>query len=102
MSGGRRRVGVLYAPGSAVAIRDIVLGARELADLVLVLRRSTAQAGPELVRLWGMLAELAMVADDDVPGGVARLRLDGLTTFHDAELDDCDRALTRLACPVLR
>jgi biotin carboxylase len=99
VSGGRRRVGVLYAPGSAVAIRDIVLGAREVADLVLVLRRSTAQASPELARLAGTLAELAVVADDDVPAGVARLSLDGLTTFHDGELDDCDRALARLGVP---
>jgi hypothetical protein len=90
---------VLHAPGSAVTVREIVLGARELADLVLVLRRSTALASPELTRLAGALAELAIVPDDDVPGGAAKLGLDGLTTFHDGELEACDAALTSLGLP---
>ncbi|MEL5959838.1 ATP-grasp domain-containing protein [Streptomyces sp. CLV115] len=98
MSGTPPRLGVLHAPHAAANLRDLVLAGRGLCEVVLVVRREIAAAEPDMVRLGQSLATVAVIGDD-VPRELAALGLDGLVTFHDAELEAYDAAVRELGLP---
>ncbi len=87
------RLGVVFAPGGAANLRDIARAARGLCRLVLILREQVAGNHPELVHAARGLAETYLWTAGT---SLAGLRLDGLTTFHDQELDQVDPALVEL------
>ncbi|MFJ9559180.1 acetyl-CoA carboxylase biotin carboxylase subunit family protein [Streptomyces fuscichromogenes] len=98
MSGALPRLGVLHAPNAAANLRDLVLAGRDRCEVVLLVRREVAAAEPDLVRLGQALATVVVIGDD-VPHELSALGLDGLVTFHDAELEACDAAVRDLGLP---
>ncbi|MEE1750526.1 acetyl-CoA carboxylase biotin carboxylase subunit family protein [Streptomyces sp. NPDC006641] len=98
MSGTLPRLGVLHAPHAAANLRDLVLAGRDRCEVVLVVRREVAAAEPDMVRLGRALATVEVIGDD-VPRELAALGLDGLVTFHDAELEAYDAAVRDLGLP---
>ncbi|MEO3890683.1 hypothetical protein [Nonomuraea sp. B5E05] len=85
----RPRVGVLHAPHGAAGLHDIFAAARGLCDVVLLVRAPVAAAHPELVAAAERIFEVRVLPPGEDHGRA--LRLDGVVTFHDAELDHCDR-----------
>ncbi|WP_406160453.1 ATP-grasp domain-containing protein [Streptomyces sp. NBC_00882] len=98
MSGALPRLGVLHAPHAAANLRDLVLAGRDRCEVVLLVRREVAEAEPDLVRLGQALATVVVIGDD-IAHAVADLHLDGLVTFHDAELEAYDAAVRALGLP---
>jgi hypothetical protein len=83
------RVGILHAPFAAATYGDILRSAAGVCDVVFLFRPTVARANARFVELARELAEAVVLEDDARP--VPGLRLDGLTTFHDGELDYADR-----------
>jgi hypothetical protein len=93
------RVGVLHAPFGAASLREILKAAAGLAEVVWIFTAEVAAAEPEIVRVAGQLGAATVTPSDEVASAAARLRVDGLTTFHDAMVDPCDAALAQLGLP---
>jgi biotin carboxylase len=81
------RIGVCQAPQAAANLREIVSAATGWCEPVLLIRARVADTYPDYVRTAARILETHVLS----PGsGVARVRalaLDGLTTFHDDELE---------------
>ncbi|CRK61881.1 hypothetical protein [Alloactinosynnema sp. L-07] len=84
------RIGVCHAPGAAANLRELYVAARDVCEVVLLVRESVARRHPDLVGLAGKLFECHEVADAPDPAALSTLDLQGVTTFHDEELDVAD------------
>ncbi|MET7426149.1 hypothetical protein [Dactylosporangium sp. NPDC005555] len=89
----------MHAPFGAASLRDIKRAAEGVCCPVLLIRDEVAAEQPGLVALARRLFETVVVADGSESTLVRQCRLDGVTTFHDAELDLVDRVLASAGLP---
>ncbi|XEC33111.1 ATP-grasp domain-containing protein [Streptomyces fradiae] len=92
-------MGVVHRPYGAAGLRDVYRAAQGLCRPVLIFRGPVAGTYPELVELARAMFPVHVLPDDDPVPAVAALRLRGLTTFHDDELDFTDHLLRALDLP---
>jgi biotin carboxylase len=93
------RVGVLFVPKGAAALRDIRRAASGLCQPVLLVPAGVATGNQEIVELASRLFPVSVVPEAGVSAAAAGLGLAGLTTFHDAWLEAVDGALRDLGLP---
>jgi hypothetical protein len=90
-------VGVVFAPQGAAGLRDIFVAAKGLCRTVMIFRTDVAAAHPDLVNTAQRLGDAKVW--DGTSQDLAGLGLDGLTTFHDDELDPVDDVVAELGLP---
>jgi len=101
-SGRLARVGIVHAPYGAASLTDIRRAAVRLCHPVVMVTDEVAEREPDLVTMGRRLFELVVTPLDELADQVAKLDLAGLTTFHDAYLDEVDAAVARADLPGLR
>ena len=92
------RVGIVHRPSAAAGLPEILAASAGLCTPVLLFRADLVTRHPALVAAARQVAETVVVQRIDAEV-VRALALAGLTTFHDAELDDIDRVLAELGLP---
>ncbi|MBQ0988754.1 hypothetical protein KBX08_01425 [Micromonospora sp. H61] len=93
------RVGVLHAPRSAAGLGDIERAAGSRCRPVILIDARDAREHPASVRAAATRFPVAVATSDSLPQIVARLDLRGVTTFHDARLEQADRIARQLGAP---
>jgi hypothetical protein len=93
------RIGIVHAPFGAATLRDVKRAAAGICHPVLLIRDRVAREQPDVVSLATRLFETVVIADIAESDLAARLDLDGVTTFHDAELDLVDHLLAGTDLP---
>ncbi|MFD9634154.1 ATP-grasp domain-containing protein [Streptomyces violascens] len=93
------RLAVLHRPHGAAGLREIFAASRGLCEPHLVLRQEVAEQDPEILRTAPSFFPVSVCTGDDVTSAVRDMSAAGLVTFHDAELEHVDAALTALGLP---
>lgn len=93
------RVAVLHRPGGAATLHDIHRAASGVCEPVILVPDTVAAQQPAMVAAARSGFLTRVVGPDSVPGACAELRVAGLTTFHDLELDRVDDAAKLLGHP---
>ncbi len=94
-------VGVLHQPYGAVALREIYMAANGLCQPTVILRQSVAEVYPNLVEIARTLFPVHILPAEGIANAVAGLGLQGVTTFHDAELELAEEVAEALGLPGL-
>lgn len=92
-------VAIPHTPAAAVGIREIVMAARGICAPILVVPRTVARTGPDLVAAGSRLARVVVTEDADIVGGIVATAPDGVVTFDDGQLENADGARTALGLP---
>jgi hypothetical protein len=93
-------IAVVHDAGAAVGVRDVLMAARGVYEIIFVFRSRIAESNPDLVRLTSAVASTAVIAEDsDFATQISRRGLLGVTTFHDAEVEFANAIATELGLP---
>lgn len=93
------RVAVVHSPFGAAGIREIVLSAKNHCQVNVYMRTTVAQRYPALVEAARRVVDLQVVDDATAAAVIARSGVDGVTTFHDDEVDLVDHIATQAGLP---
>jgi hypothetical protein len=89
----------VHSPFGAASLRDIRRAADNMCEPVLLIRDEIAAGHPGFAALAQRLFDTVIVTGDNESALVSQMGLNGVTTFHDAELDVVDRILTGAGLP---
>jgi biotin carboxylase len=92
-------VGVLHQPYGPVALREIFVAANGLCQPTVLLRQPVAEAYPNLVEIARKLFPVHILSAEGIADAVAGLGLQGVTAFHDAELELAEEVAQALCLP---
>jgi hypothetical protein len=84
------RVGILHAPYGAASLAEIARAAQSAFRPVILFRREVAVRCPDVVHAAERLFDIQIIPGERVAKACRPLNLDGLTTYHDGELDHVD------------
>ncbi|MFI5993958.1 acetyl-CoA carboxylase biotin carboxylase subunit family protein [Streptomyces sp. NPDC051362] len=93
------RVGVIHSPFGAASIRDIKRSAAGLCDPVILFTDEVARAHEAMVGVAAKLFEVAVAPQAELVDTCRSLGLKGVTTFHDAHVEDVDVVAVMLGLP---
>ncbi|MFY1679667.1 MULTISPECIES: ATP-grasp domain-containing protein [unclassified Streptomyces] len=93
------RVAVVHAPHGSAHLSDIERSASGLCRPVLLFTEEAAEAHPWVVNAADRRFPVAVAGAGRLVATAAALGLDGVTTFHDAHVDDADTVARALGLP---
>lgn len=83
----RPRIGICHAPNAAANLREIVVSATGWCEPVVLVRQTVAEEFSDYVRVARRILECHVLPPGSEELVAGQLGLDGITTFHDDELD---------------